>query len=192
MSELTAPEWLFFALVVFISYAIRGSTGFGGVTVPLLALIMSVKTVAPMVTFLGVISSALILRKDWRHVVWPALWSVLPWVALGVVIGVYFFSALDSRTLGKALGVFAIGYGAHSWWRTVHPAPERNLPMQAVTPIAGTVGGLVGSMFGASAGMFFAMYLDVLKLAKAPFRGRPKRPTAALLGGSPDHRKSHK
>jgi ATP-dependent RNA helicase RhlE len=25
-----------------------------------------------------------------------------------------------------------------------------------------------------------------------PFRGRPKRPTAALLGGSPDHRKSHK
>ena len=25
-----------------------------------------------------------------------------------------------------------------------------------------------------------------------PFRGKPKRPTAALLGGSPDHRKSHK
>jgi ATP-dependent RNA helicase RhlE len=25
-----------------------------------------------------------------------------------------------------------------------------------------------------------------------PHRGRPKRPTAALLGGSPDHRKSHK
>ena len=39
MSELTAPEWLFFAAVVFVSYAIRGSTGFGGVTVPLLALI---------------------------------------------------------------------------------------------------------------------------------------------------------
>jgi ATP-dependent RNA helicase RhlE len=28
--------------------------------------------------------------------------------------------------------------------------------------------------------------------ASLPFRGRPKRPTAALLGGSPDHRKSHK
>ncbi|MGZ5233999.1 MAG: DEAD/DEAH box helicase, partial [Burkholderiales bacterium] len=25
-----------------------------------------------------------------------------------------------------------------------------------------------------------------------PLRGRPKRPTAALLGGTPDHRKAHK
>ena len=170
MSELTPLEWLFFAVVVFVSYAIRGSTGFGGVTVPLLALIMSVKTVAPMVTFLGVISSALILRKDHRHIEWRAVWNVLPWVAVGVVVGVYFFSTLDPVTLAKALGVFAIIYGAHSWWRTVRPAPERNLPMKAITPLAGTVGGFVGSMFGASAGMFFAIYLDVLKLAKVPFR----------------------
>jgi ATP-dependent RNA helicase RhlE len=28
--------------------------------------------------------------------------------------------------------------------------------------------------------------------AHLPLRGRPKRPTAALLGGTPDHRKSHK
>jgi superfamily II DNA/RNA helicase len=28
--------------------------------------------------------------------------------------------------------------------------------------------------------------------APLPFRGRPKRPTAALLGGNPEHRKSHK
>ena len=170
MSELTIPEWLFFAVVIFVSYAIRGSTGFGGVTVPLLALIMSVKTVAPMVTFLGIISSAVILRKDWRHVVWPAMWRVLPWVAIGVAVGVYFFSELDSATLAKGLGIFAIVYGAHSWWRTVRPAPERKLPMHAITPIAGTVGGFVGSLFGASAGMFFAMYLDMLKLAKVPFR----------------------
>ena len=170
MSDLTPLEWLFFAVVIFVSYAIRGSTGFGGVTVPLLALIMSVKTVAPMVTFLGVISSALILRTDYRHIVWAPLWSVLPWIAAGVVIGIYFFSTLDSGTLGQGLGVFAILYGVHSWWRTVRPAPERKLPMRAIAPLAGTVGGFVGSMFGASAGMFFAMYLDVLKLPKVPFR----------------------
>ncbi len=170
MTALTLPEWFFFAIVIFVSYAIRGSTGFGGVTVPLLALIMSVKTVAPMVTFLGILSSALILAKDYRHVVWPAMWRVLPWVAIGVAIGVYFFSELDSRTLGKALGVFAIAFGLHSWWRTIKPAPERRLPMTPVTAIAGTVGGFVGSLFGASAGMFFAMYLDLLKLGKIPFR----------------------
>ena len=170
MNALTIGEWCFFAGVVFVSYAIRGSTGFGGVTVPLLALIMSVKTVAPMVTFLGLISSWIIVRTDRRHIAWPALWKVLPWCALGVAAGSYFFKTLDARTLGKALGVFAIGYGAHSLWRTVSPARDRALPMRAITPIAGSAGGFVGAMFGASAGMFFAMYLDLLKFEKAEFR----------------------
>ena len=179
MTELALAEWLFFAVVVFVSYAIRGSTGFGGVTVPLLALIMSVKTIAPMVTFLGLISSWIILQKDHRHVVWQALWRVLPWCAIGVAIGIYFFKTLDSRTIAKGLGVFAIVYGTHSMWRTVRAAPERRLPMRAIAPIAGSVGGFVGALFGASAGMFFAMYLDLLKFPKVEFRAT----VAAILFG---------
>jgi uncharacterized membrane protein YfcA len=177
--ELTALQWLFFALVVFVSYAIRGSTGFGGVTVPLLALIISVKTVAPMVTFLGIVSSGMILAKDHHHITWRPLRDLLPWCAVGVAIGIYFFSTLDDDALGNALGVFAIGYGAHSMWRTLRPAPERRLPMRVVTPAAGSVGGFVGALFGASAGMFFAMYLGVLKLSKAQFRAT----VAAVLIG---------
>jgi hypothetical protein len=179
VAELNLAEWLFFALVVFVSYAIRGSTGFGGVTVPLLALIMSVKTIAPMVTFLGLVSSWIILQKDHRHVVWSAMWRVLPWCAIGVAIGIYFFKTLDSRTIAKALGVFAIVYGGRSMWRTVRAAPERRLPMQAIAPIAGSVGGFVGALFGASAGMFFAMYLDLLRFPKVEFRAT----VAAILFG---------
>lgn len=179
MAELTFAQWLFFAVVVLISYAIRGSTGFGGVTVPLLALIMSVKTVAPMVTVLGIISSGMILAKDYRHIAWQPLRQLLPWCGLGVVIGIYFFSTLDSETLGKALGVFAMAYGAHSMWRSIRPAPQRRMPMNAITPLAGSVGGFVGSLFGASAGMFFAMYLDLLKLPKVQFRAT----VAAVLVG---------
>ncbi|MDB5865061.1 MAG: permease [Betaproteobacteria bacterium] len=179
MSELTVLQWLFFAVVVFVSYAIRGSTGFGGVTVPLLALIMSVKTVAPMVTVLGILSSGMILRNDYRHIAWAPLRQLLPWCGLGVGLGVYLFANLDSETLGNALGIFAIGYGAHSMWRTITPAPDRRLPMKVITPLAGSVGGFVGSLFGASAGMFFAMYLDLLKLPKIEFRAT----VAAVLVG---------
>lgn len=179
MTELTAAEWLYFAVVIFVSYAIRGSTGFGGVTVPLLALIMSVKTIAPMVTFLGLISSWMILRTDYRHIAWRALWSILPWCAIGVAIGIYFFKTLDSRTLGRALGVFAIVYGVHSMWRTGRPASTRRMPLAWIAPVAGTVGGFVGALFGASAGMFFAMYLDLIKFPKVEFRAT----VAAILFG---------
>ncbi len=179
MTELTPLQWLFFAVVVFISYAIRGSTGFGGVTVPLLALIMSVKTVAPMVTFLGIISSGMILVKDYPHIRWQPLRQLLPWCGIGVLVGIYLFSTLDPETLGKALGIFAMAYGVHSMWRTIRPAPARRLPMNVITPLAGSVGGFVGSLFGASAGMFFAMYLDLLKLPKVQFRAT----VAAVLIG---------
>jgi len=178
MEALSLPELAFFAAVIILSYAIRGSAGFGGVTVPLLAWIMSLKIVAPMVAFLGLISSLAILRHDLRHVVWRDLWRVMPWCAAGVLGGLYFFKTLDARALGQALGVFVLAYGAYSLWITFRPA-EIRLPMRAVTPVAGTLGGFVGTIFGANAGSFFAIYLDFLKYAKTEFRAT----VAAILLG---------
>lgn len=170
MDALSLPELLFFCLVIIISYAIRGSAGFGGVTVPLLAWIMSLKTVVPMVTFLGILSSAAILRSEHRHIVWRDLWRVMPWCAIGVGAGLYFFKTLDARTLARALGGFVIAYGMYSLWTNGRPASKVNLPMFAITPTAGATAGFVGTIFGSMAGMFFAIYLDLLKHGKNEFR----------------------
>jgi uncharacterized membrane protein YfcA len=178
MEALSLPELAFFAAVIILSYTIRGSAGFGGVIVPLLAWIMSLKTVAPMVAFLGLISSLAILRHDLRHVVWRDLWRVMPWCVAGVLGGLYFFKTLDASTLGQALGIFVLVYGAYSLWITFRPS-EIRLPMRAVTPVAGVVGGFVGTIFGSNAGAFFAIYLDLLKYAKTEFRAT----VAAILLG---------
>lgn len=178
MEALSVSEFLFFGFVIVLSYAIRGSAGFGGMTVPLLAWIMSLKTVAPMVAFLGLISSLAILRHDLRHVVWRDLWRVMPWCAGGVLGGLYFFKTLDARTLGQVLGGFVLVYGAYSLWITFRPS-EIRLPVRAVVPVAGVVGGFVGTIFGSNAGTFFAIYLDLLKYAKTEFRAT----VAAILLG---------
>lgn len=170
MDALSVPQLLFFCFVIVLSYAIRGSAGFGGVTVPLLALILSLKTVVPMVTFLGLISSVAILKDDYRHVVWRDLWWITPWCAVGVALGLYFFKTLDARTLAQALGVFVLVYGLYSLRVTLQPGRELRLPMRMVRPITGTLAGFIGTLFGAMAGMFFAIYLDMLKFAKNEFR----------------------
>jgi uncharacterized membrane protein YfcA len=170
MDALSLPELLFFSFVIILSYAIRGSAGFGGVSVALLAWVMSLKTVVPMVTFLGLLSSAAILRTEYKHIVWRDLWRVMPWCVLGVAIGLYFFKVLDSRTLAQALGIFVIAYGVYAWWASDRHAPGLALPMYAVTPTAGTTAGFVGTIFGSMAGMFFAIYLDLLRHAKHEFR----------------------
>jgi uncharacterized protein len=170
VDALSLPQLLYFCLVIVISYAIRGSAGFGGVTVPLLAFVMSLKTAVPMVTFLGILSSAAILRSDYRNIVWRDLWRVMPWCALGVGIGLYFFKVLDAHTLAKTLGGFVLFYGAYSLVTTYCPAPRVRLPLFAVTPVAGSTAGFVGTMFGSMAGMFFAIYLDILRHGKKAFR----------------------
>jgi uncharacterized membrane protein YfcA len=179
MEALGALELLFFALVIVLSYAIRGSAGFGGVTVPLLAWILSLKTVAPMVTFLGLISSAAILVRDHRHVAWGDALRVMPSCLVGVLAGLYFFATLDARTLARALGVFVAAYGAYSLWTALRPLPALKLPLRAATPAMGTAAGFVGTLFGANAGMFFAIYLDLLGHDKHRFRAT----VAAILLG---------
>lgn len=170
MEALGVLELAFFALVIVLSYAIRGSAGFGGVTVPLLAWILSLKTVAPMVTFLGLLSSAAILAQDRGRVSWRDALRVVPFCLAGVLVGLYFFTTLDARTLARTLGVFVLAYGAHSLWLTFRPGRSLQLPLRIVTPTMGTLGGFVGTLFGANAGMFFAIYLDLLKLGKHEFR----------------------
>lgn len=179
MEALSVPELLLFGVVIVLSYAIRGGAGFGGVTVPVLALIISLKVLAPMVAFLGLVSSLAILRHDLRHVVWRDLWRIMPWCGAGVAAGLYFFKTLDAGTLGQALGAFVLVYGCYSLWITFRGPRELRLPMHAVTPVAGTLAGFVGTMFGSNAGVFFAIYLELLKYAKNEFRAT----VAAILLG---------
>lgn len=170
MDTLTLPQLIFFFLILVLSYSVRGSAGFGGATVPLLALVMSLKTVVPLVTFLGVLSSCAILLKDHRHVSWRDTWKVIPFCLLGVLIGLYFFKTLDVHSLERALGILVLAYGSYSFWITIRPGFNFRLPAKVVVPLTGSVAGFIGTMFGAMAGMFFAIYLDYMKLGKNEFR----------------------
>lgn len=170
MDTLSIPELIYFCFIIVISYAIRGSAGFGGVTVPLLAWVLSLKTVVPMVTFLGLVSSIAILRTERRHIAWEDLRRILPWTALGVALGVYFFKILEAATLARILGGFVLAYGSYALLITWRRPGKVELPMSAITPVAGTVAGFVGTLFGSMAGMFFAIYLDILRHRREVFR----------------------
>ncbi len=177
MDALTWPELVYFGCILVMSYSIRGSAGFGGATVPLLAIILSLKIVVPLVTFLGFLSSSAILAKDYRHVSWRDTWKVIPYCLIGVLIGLYFFKTLDARALARALGLLVLAYGSYSLWVSVRPGFSFRLPLKTVAPLMGSIAGFIGTLFGAMAGMFFAIYLDYLKLDKNQFRAT----IAALL-----------
>ena len=171
MTALSPWELAYCAGVIFLAYGLRGSTGFGAVIgMPLLALVLPLKLLVPVWTLLGFASSATIVARDYRHVARDAVVAFMPWCLLGIAIGLFFFTQLDSRMLGRALGVTIIGYAAYSTWNALRQ-PGRALALPPITgPLSATVSGMVGAVFGTMGSLFFVVFLDARGLARDKFR----------------------
>jgi uncharacterized membrane protein YfcA len=151
--------------VLLLNFVLRGSLGFGGALgLPLLALAIPVKVLAPAWSLVGIVSSAAIVGRGRKDVDWRELARLLPGCALGILAGLFVFKALDAVVLGRALGAFIIVYAAWSWWK---PSLGKT---KIVRALASFMSGVVGTVFGAMATIFFAMYLDAGRMTKDAFR----------------------
>jgi uncharacterized membrane protein YfcA len=154
-----------------VSYALRGSTGFGAAAaMPLLALIIPLKVLIPAWTLIGLTAGVTLLGRDRAHIAWGDMARLLPSCLVGVAVGLYVFTSLDSATLARGLGVLIVLYGAYSLWLGGRPQTPWQAPPHMIAPIAGAVGGAVGTTFGTMASVFFAIYFDVIRMTKDHFR----------------------
>ncbi len=172
MDELSVWQLVFCAAVVTVAFAVRGGTGFGGgaIAVPLLALVFPVPVTVPVVTVLNMLSSIGHGIADWRHIVWPAIWRVLPGSLIGVFAGLYVLRMFDPQPLSRALGAFVVLYALYvfAFSGREFQVPKRWLP--AVAVITSTAAGLIGALFGGAAGPMYVIYLNTLRLGRDAFR----------------------
>lgn len=170
MLSLSALELAYCVVVIVAAYAVRGGTGFGSAAaMPLLALVVPLKILVPVWTLLGIASSVTIVAHDYRQIAWRELLRTVPAGLIGIAAGLYAFKTLDTRTLTLGLGALVICYGCWSLWATTRP-PMKAFSSRLIAPAAGFVGGFVGTTFGTMASIFYAIYLDAIRLAKVHFR----------------------
>jgi len=157
--------------VLLFTFALRGSIGFGGaVGLPLLALVIPVKILAPAWSLIGIVSSAAIVGHDRKHIARREFVAILPGCALGVAAGLFIFKALDAGLLAKCLGGFVVLYALYSWWMSSRAEATPPVPPAILKPFASFFSGAVGTMFGAMASIFFSIYLDAAGANKLAFR----------------------
>ena len=163
------------------SYALRGSTGFGAAAaMPLMALIIPLKVLIPAWTLIGLTAGVTLLGRDRAHIAWRDMARLLPSCLVGVAVGLYVFTSLESATLARGLGVLIVLYGVYSLWVTYRPQTRWQASPRLIAPAAGALGGAVGTTFGTMASVFFAIYFDVLRMAKEPFRANMSAILVAL------------
>lgn len=171
MITLSTPEWGYCAVVLVASYALRGSTGFGGfAAMPLLALVIPMKVLVPVWTLLTISSSATLFGKDRKHVSLPMILRILPSCTLGILLGLWLFKTLDAAWLSRGLGALVSGYGLYALWQTRGGGPAKP-PPRAIATAASFLAGAVGTIFGTMASLFFAVYMDAIRVTKEQFRG---------------------
>jgi uncharacterized protein len=168
--SLSSWQIAYCCIVIVAAYAVRGGTGFGSAAaMPLLALVVPLKVLVPVWTLLGVASSITIVAHDYRQIAVREMLRTVPAGLIGIAAGLYAFKTLDTRTLTLGLGALVIAYGCWSFWTTTRPA-RQPLSSRAIAPAAGFLGGFVGTTFGTMASIFYAIYFDAIRLAKAHFR----------------------
>jgi len=152
-------------------YAARGSTGFGGAAaMPLMGLVIPIKVLVPAWTVIGLAAGFTLLGRDRKHVSWREMLRLLPSCLIGVAGGLYLFTTLDPRLLTRGLGIVVLAYGTYSLWCTFRPAKPPPTSSPLLAHAAGALAGVIGTTFGAMASVFFAIYFDVIRMAKDAFR----------------------
>ena len=104
------PEasWALSALCVLVAAVVRGLTGFGfaAIAVVGLAMLGSLQQAVPLVLFLEVASSVMLLRSAWREAHYPLLKRLLLAAACGVPCGIWLLTGIDSG--GLTVGVYLL------------------------------------------------------------------------------------
>jgi len=156
MLELSWGAMLGPAMIVTLAYAVYGLTGFGAVIVglPLLAHFFSLRFAVPMMLVFDV-CTGLLLGLKYRHQAdWSEIKRLLPFLLLGMAIGVPLLAFAPERWLILGLGLFVLGYA--SWSLLSQPNPVQISPRWV--GLTGLVGGAFTALYG-TGGPIYAIYL---------------------------------
>jgi uncharacterized membrane protein YfcA len=141
-------ETVYLALIAYLGGLVQGMTGFGVmlVALPLMALMIDIKTAVPLILMLGFVMNVILVCRLARHVQtrkWlPLLMASLP----GVPVGVYILKTVAPQWLELLVGGVIIATAAATWQ---HGSSKTELKQRwALT--AGFSAGFLGASIGAA------------------------------------------
>ncbi len=160
-----AMEWIaqapwglvaYVAVVFAVAYTVFGATGFGAgiIAVPLLAHVLPLSFIVPMVCVMDAGASAWTGLRNYREVDRRELGWMLPFMFVGMALGMFFLLNAPSNWLLGALGVFVMCYGGYNLFVKLGGL---TWSAKARAPF-GMVGGVFSATFGTGGPIYAVFY----------------------------------
>jgi len=136
---------IYFHLIILVAGFTQGFTGFGSalIMLPLLTLLLGVKTVVPMVILLGLCINVILFLQIRRHLEWKRVRILFAASVPGIFCGVYILKTMSTGFLELAIGMVLIVFPGYLMSRSV---PEREVAPVWAWPVGFLSGVLGGSV----------------------------------------------
>lgn len=154
--NLPTDSVVFAALIITLAYTVFGLTGFGSsiTAMPLLALLFPVRFAVPLMLVFDLCTSLLLSLRNWKAVDRRELLRLVPFILVGMTLGVTLLIHAPERTLLLLLGLFVLAYAG---WGLTRRAGVTPISARWAAPL-GAVGGIFTALFG-TGGPIYAIYL---------------------------------
>ena len=149
--------WVLAPLTVLLAYTVFGISGFGStvISVPILAHFLPLTYLVPLMVLLDLAAALFVGQQGRQHVSGAELKRIVPFILVGIVLGVTVLVNVDADSLRLALGIFTLAVGIHG---IVNPVLHETISPWWSVP-AGILGGAIATVFGAG-GPIYATYVS--------------------------------
>jgi len=147
LSQLPVVFWVVAPLTILFAYTVFGMSGFGStvIAIPILANWLPLTYLVPLMALGDLVAAVAVGGSNRQHVSGAELKRLLPFMVLGIGLGVTVLVAVPQHPLKIGLAAFAMAVGLHS---ILNAAPKGTISPWWCVP-AGTVAGILAAVFGA-------------------------------------------
>ena len=160
------------AFAVFLyGFSKTGVPGVGMLAGPLLAAVLGATTASGFVMPLLILGDLFALARYRQHADWRLIARLVPGVLVGIALTAVLFRFVDTRTLGRVVGLLIlVSVGLEVWRRRSPTAAGTRGPRRLVIAFFGTLAGMT-TMAANSGGAAMTLYLLNMRASMLAFMG---------------------
>ena len=156
-------------LIIFIATFAKSTIGFGDavIAMPLLALVISMRVATPLVAFMAMTTTIIILLKNWHIVDVKATWRLVLASCVGIPIGLFFLKSAPEVLMKTILGLLIMFFGIYKFMQLQPPKLKDD--KFGLTYFFGFIAGLTGGAYNTN-GPPIVIYASLRRWAPEKFR----------------------